>query len=471
LDALGQLSQFIHALESDTLPADISSKVKACLLYGLAVGIGARGSRHPRAALAATEDQQSAAGFGATTLLGATKRAAGAAAFCNAALFHARIQEDAHPAGHMGVVVIPAALAVCEEANANGRTLLCSIVAGYETALRIGRAHSADLSLRGFRTTSAYGPIGAAAAASRARHLPRETVASALALAANFAGGLREFVDAGSDEFPFQAGFAAQGGILAAALSMQGVLAAPTTLSGRAGFFRAFGRDDQDYESSMLADLGETFEFSRITYKPYPACQFLRGVIRGAAELSAGVQGSLRGMRIRLNPFESEFVGIRYAGPFERFPQTFMSARFCAALAWSRGSVTFAGLHDFNAADVLSLIPRMEIEADAGRPRYRPRLEVVTGDGRLAAWEETEGEDAYRLDWQAAAAMARSIAGETNMPPGLIDNLIGIVSDIEQAKSIGSLVAAAAAACQSPDQTPRSKARAGRTSVKTPFTA
>ncbi|HEY2969478.1 MAG TPA: hypothetical protein VGK75_14080, partial [Casimicrobiaceae bacterium] len=50
--------------------------------------------------------------------------------------------------------------------------------------------------------------------------------------------------------------------------------------------------------------------------------------------------------------------------------------RTIAALAWARGDVTLAGLTDFRAADVLDLVPRITIAADAGRPRYAPRIEA-----------------------------------------------------------------------------------------------
>ena len=50
----------------------------------------------------------------ATCLLDGSRAALGAAAFCNAVLCHVRIQDDAHPAGHMGTVIVPAALAAAE---------------------------------------------------------------------------------------------------------------------------------------------------------------------------------------------------------------------------------------------------------------------------------------------------------------------------------------------------------------------
>src|SRR5687768_5949361 len=161
--AFSQLARFAARSDVRELPAQVVEKAKACLLYAVAVGIACL--RSPQAAQAAAA---SPAGTGkATRFVDDKKCDAAAAAFANATLFHARVQEDAHAAGHVGVVVVPAALAMAETTSASGAALLAAIAAGYETALRIGRDHAADLSARGFRTTPAYGVFGAAAAAGR----------------------------------------------------------------------------------------------------------------------------------------------------------------------------------------------------------------------------------------------------------------------------------------------------------------
>ena len=113
----------------------------------------------------------------------------GSAVFANAVLLSGRVQGDSHPCGHIGGVVIPAAIASAERAGTGGRAMLSSLVAGYEVALRIGRDHAADSSKRGFRTTPCYGVFGAVAAAARAQRFDSARTANAIALAANFAGG------------------------------------------------------------------------------------------------------------------------------------------------------------------------------------------------------------------------------------------------------------------------------------------
>lgn len=217
-EALRELAQFAAALDALRLPPEVTEKTKACVLYALAVGIACM--RAPQASQAV---HAAAGSVGkATRLFDDAKCDPAAAAFANATLFHSRVQDDAHAAGHVGVIVVPAALAIAETTAASGADLLAAVVAGYETALRIGRDHAADLSARGFRTTSTYGVFGAAAAAGRLLGLDAETMVHALGLAANMAGGLREFAASGSEDFAFQAGSAAANGITAARLAAAG---------------------------------------------------------------------------------------------------------------------------------------------------------------------------------------------------------------------------------------------------------
>jgi 2-methylcitrate dehydratase PrpD len=442
-DDLRDLADFTAATSLATVPAAIVEKAKSCLLYGISVGIATVGAEQPHdAARALDAEDDGAPARGATRLIDGASRGAGAAAFANAVLFHARCQEDAHPAGHVGAVVLPAALAATEHRDCSGADLISAIVAGYEVALRIGRDHAADLSIRGFRTTPAYGVFGAAAAAARIARLDGARTMDALGLAANVAAGLREFVQAGSEDFPYQAGFAARNGITCASLAAAGVRSAPTALSGAAGFFAAFAGDLPKYGARLTHELGLSFEMDTIAYKPYPICQFHRGIVRGLCELRREAAGvPMAKIDIHLNPIEAEFWGVRYAGPFRRFPQTFMSAPFCAALAWSSGSVTFAALHDFDAAAVLALIPRIKVIADERCGRYRPSLSVDLGDGRALRWNEATGADAYRLDWTIARQMARTLCAEAGVENSLIERLVESAAAVDQAEHIGYLVA------------------------------
>ncbi len=440
------LAAFVAGVRAERLPLPIVAKARACILYGASVGIASCATAQPSiAALAASAPGE------ATRFLDGARLAAGDAAFCNGALFHARCQEDAHPTGHLGTVVLPAAFAEAEIQGASGADLIAAIVAGYEVALRIGRDHAADLSARGFRTTSAYGVFAAAAAGARLRRLDVAATGHALALAASMASGLRAFVAAGSDEFPYQAGLAARNGLLAAALAAAGAEGPRDVLSGDAGFYHAFGgRSDRDYGAHVADDLGTEFEMEQVAYKPHPTCQFHRGIVHALLHLRPEAAGAeaLR-IELRMHPVEADFWGVRHTGPFARFPQTFMSAPFCAAVAWLRGTVRLADLHDFGNPATLDLLRRVEVIADPARARYCPAVAVTLADGRRLAAEEHDGANAFSLDWPTALRLSEVLCAEAGVSLALQSGLVEAARDLADEPTVTPLIDAIRAAAAS----------------------
>ena len=437
--AVEELAAFAAAMECKNLPLRIVEKARACLLYGASVGIAATPA--PQPALAVRAGRQ-AGPSAATRFLDGAGCDEEEAAFANAVLFHARCQEDAHPAGHIGAVVLPAALATAEAVGASGADLIAGVVAGYELGLRIGRDHAVDLSRRGFRTTPAYGVFAAAAAASRLRRLPAAALANALALAASMASGLREFVEAGSDEFAYQAGVAARNGMLAARLAAAGATGAGSALTGAAGFFAAFGGSGR-FADRLTDGLGTVFEMETVAYKPWPVCQFHRAIIAGLLSLRAQLRAAQAELiEIRMHPSEADFWGVRFTGPFQRFPQAFMSAPFCAALAWTHGEVGFAAMHVFDDDAVLDLIGRVRVISDESRPRYEPHLRVVLANGDDAVWDgATNGTD-FRLDWDAAVRFSKALCAEAGVPAPLAAGLVEAAGSIDTTKDVRTLTGA-----------------------------
>lgn len=442
---LETLARFAATIDARELAPEILSTARACVLYGLAVGIGTRRARPALIAGAASDSDK---GCGSVTrLLDGSRMSHAAAAFANAVLLSGRVQGDSHPCGHIGGVIIPAALASAERAGVSGVEFLSALVAGYEVALRIGRDHAADLSKRGFRTTPCYGVFGAATAAARVQRFQAERVASAIGLAANFAGGLREYVDAGTEESPFQAGFAARNGLYVADLVAEGLSAAKSALHGQAGFYRAFAGDSGDYGSRLTEKLGQEFEFTTVTYKQYPACQFLRGLIRGLSELRKQADSAEpEKIELHMNPYEADFIGVRFTGPFTSATQTVMSAPFCAALAWVHGTASFDGLRTFEDEKVLALIRRITVVADPQRQRYEPYIRVTLTNGRALEWSEQSGDSEYRVTWDAAQQMAKQLCEEVGVPGPLTERLVDCVASIDRNPGVAGLVSAVCAA-------------------------
>lgn len=439
------LAGFAASTDVDSLPSDVVRTATACLLYGLAVGIGTRRARPALIAAAASGDETSSRA--ATRFLGGASTSHGSAVFANAVLLSGRVQGDSHPCGHIGGVVIPAALASAERAGIGGKDILASLIAGYEVALRIGRDHAVDLSKRGFRTTPSYGVFGAAVAAGRAQRFDATKMANAIGLAANFAGGLREYVDAGTEESPFQAGFAARNGLYVADVIAEGLNTARSALHGSAGFYRAFAGERVDYGRRLVEGLGSEFEFTNVTYKEYPACQFLRGLIRGSSELRGRAEGAAPvSIELRMNPYEADFIGVRYTGPFTSPTQTVMSAPFCSALGWVTGTASFDALRTYDDERVLGIVRKVSMISDPARKLYEPHIRVALDNGEVLEWEESAGDSGYRVTWEAAERMTQQLCAEVGVSAAHANALRDAVENIEEARSVQRLVAAVCAA-------------------------
>jgi len=442
-DPLCELARFSSLTSCTSLPASIVEKARALLLYGVGVGVASTGAPGVTRSLAALR-AECGAGGAATCIADGSRLPPGAAAFVNAVLFHVRIQDDAHPAGHMGTVILPAVLAIAEARGCTGARLLEAIVSGYEVSLRVGRDHARDLSERGFRTTPIYGAIGAAAACARVLGLDAQQTLHALALTTHATAGLRQFADAGTDEFPYQAGFAARSGMTSALLAAHGVAGTESALTGRAGLFRAYGRADRDYGARLLERLGTYYEIENVTYKPYPGGQFHRGVIRGFAELRGDLPAdAVESARVHLHPFEANYLGLAYKGPFSTYSQAFFSVPFCAALAWLHGTVTFAGLHRFEDPAILGFVARTEVVSDDARERYKPCIRLRFRNGTTAEWLDRAGEEGYELTWHTAHTMVDALCRESGCSRASTGAFVETVRRVASLGTVEPLISAA----------------------------
>jgi hypothetical protein len=151
------------------------------------------------------------------------------------------------------------------------------------------------------------------------------------------------------------------------------------------------------------------------------------------------VGAELDWLHIHMHPFEADFHGVRYAGPFASFAQTFMSAPFCAALAWSSRAVTYRALHHFDAPEVLRYVTKVHVIADPSRPRYRPLIRARVAGGRETAWDAgTEAPD-FMLTWDAAVSMAGELADEAGVPARSINAMISSVETIGRSAHVRAL--------------------------------
>jgi 2-methylcitrate dehydratase PrpD len=280
-----ELAEWVAGLRLDDVPPAVRHAACRHLLDGLGTALAAARRRAAEPAVAV------ATGLGgppeATVLGSGTRISAPAAALANGTLVHALDFDDTHAVGlvHATAAVLPAALAVGEQVGASGEEVLTAAVAGYEVVCRLAAAAPHAFHARGLHATSVCGVLAAAAVTGRLSGLDTDRLTDALGIAGSSAGGLLEFLHTGAATKQLHPGLAGSAGILAARLAAAGATGPDTVLEGGYGLYAALaGRPDAD-AASVLDGLGERWETTCITVKPYPACQLLHAALDAARRL------------------------------------------------------------------------------------------------------------------------------------------------------------------------------------------
>ena len=210
------------------------------------------------------------------------------AALLNGALAHSLDFDDTHAAGsiHPSAPIVPAALAAAEMAGADGATTLAAIIAGYEVQIRLSKALvPSDHYARGYHPTATCGAFGAAAAAGRVFGLDGERIAAAFGIALSQTAGSLEFLADGAWTKPFQVGWAAHNGLVAARLAAEGFHAPAQGVEGKRGFLAAYAPNS--VPAVAVAGLGRDWETARIAVKPYPSCRYSHAAMDALKALRA----------------------------------------------------------------------------------------------------------------------------------------------------------------------------------------
>ncbi len=278
-----KLASFVSTLRYEDLPPAVVEAAKACLLDLL--GCCIRGSKEPPAAIIRDLFAAESRGQKVTVICPHTFVSSPMfAALMNGASSHALDMDDAYAPGHchLGTAVIPAALAVAEETKASGKSLITSIVAGYEVMARVAQAVMPD-SYYYWHATSTAGAFGATAAAGKLLDLDTQPMIYCLGSAGTQAAGLFEFVRDGANSKVLHAAKACFNGVLSAYLAQKGFTAAERILEGEKGFCQAMMKNPP--LEKLTEGLGETWEILENCFKPYTCCRWTHSAIDAAKQL------------------------------------------------------------------------------------------------------------------------------------------------------------------------------------------
>lgn len=399
-----ELAQQLREVRWASLGGDAKRKLQLCLLANLSVAVAGRPAlRLPRPA----------AGTGYVLFDGGQARSARDAAFHNAALMHARTQDDFHPIGnlHIASVVLPAAWAEAERQRVTGEAFMDALAAGYATSVGLSRRFSPVTTPRGLRSTCLYSGMGAAVAVSRVRGHDARGVANTLALASQCGFGTTQCWRDGSDEYQLHVANGASQALLCAELTDGGVVGGVHALDGPSGFYPALTGVTPRYED-VKGDFEQNAAIEETVLKRYPVSGICQPVVRLAERMVPQLAGTrIDRVLIEMNPFEMNYPGTLNAGPvFKSFSDRLMSARFCA------GSVLEADRFDFDAflrpaSDALSrLVSLTDVRADPNLGILSCRITVTTqAGGDPVRGELRNGGKELAIDWNTIDAWCEDL--------------------------------------------------------------
>ncbi len=418
-----ELGQQLYLVRWATLSKGAQSKLLLCLLANLSVAVAGRPAlRLPRPAV----------GIGHRLLDGGQATTAREAAFHNAALMHARTQDDFHPIGnlHIATVVLPAVLAEAERRNLSGETLLDALVAGYATAVGLSRQLSLITTPRGLRSTCLYAVMGAAVGVSRLRGHGPKGVANTLGLASQSSFGTTQCWHDGSDEYQLHVANAASQALLCAELTEGGVIAGDHSLDGPSGFYPALTGLAPRY-IDIAPDFEPNAAIVETVLKRYPVSGICQPLVRLSERLAEQIKGRpIKCIEIEMNTFEMNYPGTLNAGPvFKSFSDRLMSARFCV------GSVLEVGRFDFDAflkpasMSLLRLISVTDVRADVGLGTLSCRIKITMQTGAPVQGELRDGGKDLAINWDTVDPWAQALwkeAGRDSSYPALRKAVIGL---------------------------------------------
>ncbi|MCB1744866.1 MAG: MmgE/PrpD family protein, partial [Gammaproteobacteria bacterium] len=376
-----RLSSYISAASKQALPEAVAEKTRHHILDTLAATIS--GSRLPPGAtiipyFAAQGGTPEAVICGTQIHTTATN-----AAMANAMLAHADETDDSHltSRSHLGCGVVPAAFAMAEKQGRNGAELVRAVALGYDIGARVCHALGTNQLYDAGHSTHTFAPtFGAAAAAGALAGLSADQCRWLLSYTAQQASGVncwQRDLDHVEKAFDF-GGMAGRNGVAAATMVQMGFTGVDDVLSGPRNFLFAFSPDPKP--DLFVDGLGERFEITLTNIKKWSVGSPIQAVLDSVQALlreNRIGRDAVAELRIHMSDKEHFVVDNR------EIPD--INVQHMSALMLHDGDVSFESSHDesrMNEAGILAMKARVRLIPDASLERRKPRIELLTTDGR-----------------------------------------------------------------------------------------
>lgn len=446
---------FVIQATYESIPAEVIELGKKSILDGF--GLALAGSRAESGSISRKYVEQIGVCNGKATVIGTSTRTAPRfAALLNGISIHADDFDDTQLAAakdrvygllmHPTVPVLPAIFALAEQRAVTGKEWLVAYHVGGEVECKIAEAIAPRHYQDGFHTTGTCGPFGSAAACAKLLNLDLSKTLNSFALAASQSGGLRE--NFGTMTKPFQAGRAAESGLVSTELAGLGWTAAEQILEADRGFFHAAGGS---YDPSAIMDrLGKpwTFQAPGVSLKPYPSGSLTHPAMTELARL-------IQAHNILAAQVEKVDVGANHnmtTTLLHHQPKTGLEAKFsmefCLAILLIERK---AGLSEFSdrtvrRSDVQDMIRKIHFYVDpeaesAGFDKMTSILKIHLKDGRIITGRAdfAKGSPTNPMSFDETATKFLGCADYAEWPKEKAEKIIAFIKAMETAPDMSKL--------------------------------
>jgi 2-methylcitrate dehydratase PrpD len=379
-DVTRTLARYIVSAKPSDLPASVRKEAARTLLNWVGCTLG--GSRHETVGIAISA-MAPFSGPAQASILGRKERLDILnAALINGISSHVLDYDDTHSRNiiHPAGPVISAILALSEHHPVSGNEFVNALVLGVDAECRIGNSVYPKHYDVGWHITGTAGVFGAAAASSKLLGLSEQQMLWALGLAATQPVGLQEMF--GSMTKSFHPGRAAQNGLTAALLASKNFTSSEQSLEAKYGWANVVSAA-HNYDD-ITKGLGESFEISKNTYKPFACGVVMHPTIDGCIQLRNENKLSadeIDRIELRVHPLVMQLTS-------KKSPQTGLEGKFsiyhAASVALVEGSGGIEQFSDRAVRDrtIASLRDRVSTVVDSSLHEDQVRIALVTKNGR-----------------------------------------------------------------------------------------
>jgi len=440
------LSNFIVETRFEDLPAEVLKMVKNSVLDTLGCGIAGFTIEKDALKPIFTLVKEMEGSREAIIIVDGLKTNCLLAALANGSFIHSIDFDDTHQAAltHTSSVMVPAALALGEKLDSNGKELLLAIALGFEAATKVGQSVMPSL-LRFWHSTAMNGTIGAAALAGKLLHLNAEKMNLTFGIAADIASGTLACIEFGDLTKSLHAGMAAMKGMLAGLLVKGGATGPQDIFEYSKGYCNAYS--EKPKLEKITKNLGNPFEIIFNGVKGFPSIlashtsiQAVTAIVR-KEKLNADLIKAISVKTYEL--VESSFCNYN--------PQTLLAARlsvpFCVALAAVDGEVTIQNFNEKRVFDpkIRALMKKISVkgtpELNSLYPEKFPaEVEIITRDGKKFYGGEYYPKGSYHNPLTQEEFQSKFINLATNtFPEKQAWEIMETINNLEELKTVSEL--------------------------------